>query len=184
MKRFLHIAMLLVILMTLPCEANCQNRLSKIIESITHVPRVQTAIGIKIPSVGPGSIAYAVKKVEVTPPIISGITPFSAPEILIDTTIFTQLNQRYRISQIIEMSRERVDISRNEWLSLHSSKDRSFAYEEYKFEKSRLQMLVKISLNPEFIQSPEKALEQMEAIYNREVIVLPSVEINIPKLVQ
>ena len=60
------------------------------------------------------------------------------------------------------MSRERLDSTRRAWQSLLNSKDYSFVYED----------------------TPEDALKIMEAIYNREAIVLPHVKMDIPKLVE
>ena len=190
MKLFVHIALMLVFMTACPFEGNSQNLPAKVVKSIRPVPKVLPPISKKI---YPGSVmippsntdktkgySQRIKDMPVTPPIIKNVPTVTLPICKIDSTVFEDANNIHRMHLILNRSTERVDSTRGEWLSLRSAKDPSFAYEEYKFEKSRLRMLKSIAMTPEVLKNTREALMRMEAIYNREVIVLPNVVIDIP----
>lgn len=186
MKTFAHIALMFVILTAYPHEASSQMLLGKIAESLQEVPQVKPPIIDNIPSVlstpRPIDLNEKIESLKINMDFLSTLS--QPPQIMIDSTLIARMGQHSRIREIINFSKERLDHSQDELFSLFSKKDRSFAYLEYKYEESRLHMLIKISLNPESLNNPDKTLKIMEAIYNHEVLVLPSVDIDLPQILK
>ena len=194
MKLFVHIALMLVFITACPFVGNSQNLPAKISKSIKCVPSLRPSIGKVIPiganvthpSISDKTTEYSrrEKKISVTPPVIKNVPTVIVPICKIDSTVFEDANNIRRMRLIITMSTERLDSSMHEWLSLGSTKDPYFAYEEYKFEKSRLKLLKTIAMSYEALNNSSETLKRMEAIYNREAIVLPNIKIVIPKGLQ
>lgn len=152
-----HFILLFAVATALPFEGNSQALLLKTYKAIKPVPiRIHPEIK-RIPPIVPIPISDFTKDQTVLPKV----TTVSVP-ILIDTTVVSEIRNRNRMITLLMMSRERLDSTRRAWQSLLNSKDYSFVYED----------------------TPEDALKIMEAIYNREAIVLPHVKMDIPKLVE
>lgn len=191
MRLFIHIVLILCVLTARPLEGNSQSLPAKIHKSLKSVSQVSSSTIRRIPVGGHitpppiGSLRNVPSQTQNPPrvdlPIIQSAPKLPLPIIMVDTTIFERMKQRNRMNEIVEKSRERVERSFDELFSLLSKKDRSFAYLEYKYEESRLHMLIKISLNPESFENPANALKIMEKIYKRKVLVLPSLSIDIPQ---
>lgn len=174
-----HFILLFAVATALPFEGNSQAHLLKTYKAIKRVPiRIHPEIK-RIPPIVPIPISDFTKDQTVLPKV----TTVSVP-ILIDTTVVSEIRNRNRMITLLMMSRERLDSTRRAWQSLLNSKDYSFVYEDYRFEQSRLQVLTKIAWSSKYEDTPEDALKMMEAIYNREAIVLPHVKMDIPKLVE
>jgi hypothetical protein len=196
-QRFLHFTLIFVIVAAFPLEGYCQRLPVKAKIPNAHLkPTVGTRpIPVIIPKVNEYTLPH--RTLQGSQPIIKGvlidttvlarlnqqknICRIDKISTLIDTTFFTELNQLHRINKIIEMSKERVEASRNHWLSFDILKDPSFVYAIYKFEQARFQMLLNIASNSKYATSIGESLKMMESIYNREVIVLPYLEIDIPR---
>ena len=174
-----HFILLFAVATALPFEGNSQALLPKTYKAIKRVPiRIHPEIK-RIPPIVPIPISDFTKDQTVLPKV----TTVSVP-ILIDTTVVSEIRNRNRMITLLMMSRERLDSTRRAWQSLLNSKDYSFVYEDYRFEQYRLQMLTKITWSSKYEDTPEDALKMMEAIYNREAIVLPHVKMDIPKFVE
>jgi hypothetical protein len=170
-----HFILLFAVATALPFEGNSQALLLKTYKAIKRVPiRIHPEIK-RIPPIVPIPISDFTKDQTVLPKV----TTVSVP-ILIDTTVVSEIRNRNRMITLLMMSRERLDSTRRAWQSLLNSK----VYEDYQFEQSRLQMLTKIAWSSKYEDTPEDALKIMEAIYNREAIVLPHVKMDIPKFVE
>ena len=200
MKPFLHIALSLVILTAYPFVGNSQRLPAKLVKSVNNLPRVQPIVPIKLnvqsltkpPVVKPFSnSSYKFNESPKTSSIFGSVKPFQVPIVPIDSTVIVEIrqchlamNQLNRMRDIIEKSNDRVENLRSEWLSLNCSRDRSFVYEEYRYEKARLQMLVNIFADSIYSGKKAEALMLMEEIPNREPIVLPYVKIDLPRCVE
>ncbi len=174
-----HFILLFAVATALPFEGNSQALLLKTYKAIKPVPiRIHPEIK-RIPPIVPIPISDFTKDQTVLPKV----TTVSVP-ILIDTTVVSEIRNRNRMITLLMMSRERLDSTRRAWQSLLNSKDYSFIYEDYRFEQARFQMLMTIALNLEYTASTGESLKMMESIYNREVIVLPNVEIDVPRSIK
>lgn len=186
MKTFAHIALMFVILTACPHEASSQMLLGKIAESLKKGPQVKTPIINNIPPVlsmqRPIDLNEKIESLKINMDFLSTLS--QPPQLMIDSTLIARMRLHNRIREIIDFSKERLDHSQDELFSLLSKKDQSFAYLEYMYEVSRLHMLIKISLNPESLNNPDKTLKIMEAIYSHEMLVLPSVDIDLPQILK
>lgn len=208
MKHFLHFTLIFIIVAAFPLDGYTQRLPAKIKISNTlknsqigqrPIPVDITTINEYVHKSGASQVEQAiiqripkvhVRRILIDTTVLAKLNQQSIRiriaeiGISIDTTIFTKVNQRERMNRIIEMSKERVEASRSDWLSFDISKDLSLMYKIYRFEQARFQMLMMIALNSEHTASTGESLKMMESIYNREVIVLPNVEIDVPRSIE